>query len=301
MRTRALRGLAAVLGSSLTLLAGITAVRASSAVAVCTTLQPAAYGGIRKFPSGDPLLLTFLAVKITEDRTFVEFDLSEVPESGSKVMRVGIVNIDTGDDSDGVIDVFAYPGDGAITPSDFFAGTTPFASFVWNVGEDAGEARVASIDLTTAFSQARASGWRYLGIRLSTTTRDRFDLGSGWGYSIPDPYLTVCQESPGDVVDTIEATLPHSVPGTPALRNQLSQAETKLADAEASLVAGDARKARNDFCQARSKLDAFAAQVASKVNDGSLDPVTGGSLTDLARQAQALIDGLLSAAGLAPC
>ena len=37
------------------------------------------------------------------------------------------------------------------------------------------------------------------------------------------------------------------------------------------MAAGDARKARNDFCQARSKLDAFVAQLASKVNDGTLD------------------------------
>jgi hypothetical protein len=91
---------------------------------------------------------------------------------------IGRVSIDPGGPP-GIIDVFTYSGDGMITADEFFAGTL-FTSFSNN-----GSGTV-SVDVTEA---VRASESNFLGFRLSTTTSDRYDLGSIAG--LPEPTLRI--------------------------------------------------------------------------------------------------------------
>jgi hypothetical protein len=90
-------------------------------------------------------------------------------------------NIDDGG-SEGIIDVFTYSGDGTITADEFFAGTL-FTRFVNN-----GDGTV-SVDVTAAAQASVSAGDNFLGFRLSTTTGDRYFLGSIVG--LPDPTLRI--------------------------------------------------------------------------------------------------------------
>jgi hypothetical protein len=145
-------------------------------------ISPTAAAGIRlifTMDPPDPFLLSFLAIKaITEDRTVLEFDISELGAIEQAILDLPLSNIDPCGPP-GIIDVFTYSGDGMITADEFFAGTL-FTSFSNN-----GSGTV-SVDVTEA---VRASESNFLGFRLSTTTSDRYDLGSIAG--LPEPTLRI--------------------------------------------------------------------------------------------------------------
>jgi hypothetical protein len=145
-------------------------------------ISPTAAAGIRLIFTGDPkdpFLLSFLSIMaITEDRTVLEFDISELGGIEQAILVLPLRNLDSGGPI-GIIDVFTYSGDGTITADEFFAGTL-FTSFA-NNGDG-----TASVDVTEA---VQASESNFLGFRLSTTTSDRYDLGSLAG--LPEPTLRI--------------------------------------------------------------------------------------------------------------
>jgi hypothetical protein len=115
---------------------------------------------------------------ITEDRTVLEFDISELGGIEQAILVLPLRNLNSGGPI-GIIDVFTHSGDGTITADEFFAGTL-FTSFA-NNGDG-----TASVDVTEA---VQASESNFLGFRLSTTTSDRYDLGSLAG--LPEPTLRI--------------------------------------------------------------------------------------------------------------
>ena len=158
-----------------------------------TTIATAAESGIRDFHNGDgPFLLGFLAVKLTEDRTLLEFDVSGL--SGivpTTTLNLPLEDIDQGG-AVGTIDVSTFFGNGTITASDFNSGIF-FGSVSQNVTRD-----TQHLDVTAAVQAAVTAGQQFLGIRLSTTTDDRFDLGEfAADGPLPDPTLTVVPEPAG--------------------------------------------------------------------------------------------------------
>jgi Bacterial Ig-like domain (group 2) len=146
-------------------------------------ISPTAAAGIRlifTMDPPDPFLLSFLSIMaITEDRTVLEFDIGELGGIEQAILELPLRNIDSGGPP-GIIDVFTYSGDGIITADEFFAGTLLFTSFSNN-----GSGTV-SVDVTEA---VQASESNFLGFRLSTTTSDRYDLGSI--AELPEPTLRI--------------------------------------------------------------------------------------------------------------
>jgi hypothetical protein len=144
--------------------------------------------------------LTSLFIKNPIDRTLLEFDISGINIDSVITLDIWYDNLDK-DLPDGIIDVFTYTGDGVVTGDDFYAGTlynsfTAIENNVYNIdlGYEFYEypCGYASIDITPIVLAAINSGDEYLGIRLSTETSDRFNLGKG--SLLPNPFLTVIPE-----------------------------------------------------------------------------------------------------------
>lgn len=143
-------------------------------------------------------IVNFLGVSTNSmyaDRTLLEFDISDL--SGTiplTTLDLSFGNLDYPDPPDGIIDVFAYVGDGIVTANDFYAGgLTPFTSFV---GENGPEYGYISIDVTSVTQTVVTAGNQFIGFRLSTETDDVFTVG--WSIGVPDPVLTVIPE-PGAI------------------------------------------------------------------------------------------------------
>ncbi|MGH8502806.1 MAG: hypothetical protein ACREVE_10135 [Gammaproteobacteria bacterium] len=126
--------------------------------------------GIRSFGDG-PFLLDFLAIKAgTEDRTVLEFEVGAPAQRLERVvLTIPVNNLDAGQAA-GVIDVYAFTGDGEVSPEDFHAGER--VAQVQAPGN--GSVRV---DVTEAFLAAMDAGVKFVGLRLSTETGDRYFLG----------------------------------------------------------------------------------------------------------------------------
>jgi hypothetical protein len=141
--------------------------------------------GIREFPGGEPFLLDFLAIKEgTSDRTVIQFDLSAIKgDVVDALLNLGIENFDRDNADEGRIDIFTFAGNGTVTPDQFTAGTF-FDSFVYDGG-----AGTISVDITDAVRAHIAAGDRFLGLRLTAGTSDRFFLGAS--IMEPEPSLTV--------------------------------------------------------------------------------------------------------------
>jgi hypothetical protein len=101
------------------------------------------------------------------------------------------------------MDVYTYSGDGAVTADDFDAGTL-FTSFtavneapidIDFIGDGTLYSVIrgyANIDITSLVLSALEAGDQYIGVRLSTETSDRYNLGEG--SLLPVPFLTVIPE-----------------------------------------------------------------------------------------------------------
>lgn len=151
-------------------------------------LDPADAHGVRNM-GGQTFLLDFLSVmKGTEDRTVLEFDIRDLggtPRMATLHLYVG--NLDD-EPPDGVIDVYAFNGDGVVTADEFWAGgSTPSASVVCRDG-------LAIVNVTAAVRALAVAGAKFVGFRLSTQTGDRYGLGSLSGQ--PEPVLAVAVTSP---------------------------------------------------------------------------------------------------------
>lgn len=153
-----------------------------------TWLDPADAHGIRNI-GGETLLLDFLSVMNgTEDRTVLEFDIRALGGTPWLAMlHLYVGNLDD-EPPDGVIDVYAFNGDGIVTIDEFWAGgPTPAASVVCGQG-------LVTVDVTSAVRASAAAGAEFVGFRLSTQTGDRYGLGSISGQ--PEPVLAVAVTSP---------------------------------------------------------------------------------------------------------
>jgi hypothetical protein len=102
-------------------------------------------------------------------------------------LHLYVGNLDS-EPPEGIIDVYAFNGDGVVTVDEFWAGgATPSASVV---GKDG----LVAVDVTSAVRTLAAAGAQFVGFRLSTQTADRYGLGSISGQ--PEPVLAVAVESP---------------------------------------------------------------------------------------------------------
>lgn len=167
----------------LALIAGLAATTIDAVPVLGATLYPEDARGIRIIPSSEfgdsPFLVDFLTIKksinprsfFLEDRTVIEFDLSQLsgPISSANLLTP-LWNLDGGGDV-GILDVYNFVGNGTISADDFFAGTL-LTSFPLNGSE------TADIDITTTVQRAVNGKERFLGFRLSTNTPDRYLLGS---------------------------------------------------------------------------------------------------------------------------
>jgi hypothetical protein len=78
----------------------------------------------------------------------------------------------------GIIDVFAFKGDGEIKPSDFYAGK--------RIGRaKAPGSNSVRVDVTKAVQAALDADQQFIGFRLSTKTADRYFLGDIAGLQNP--------------------------------------------------------------------------------------------------------------------
>lgn len=138
--------------------------------------------GVRSLGEG-PFLLDFLAIKAgTEDRVVLEFDIGGRGRQLPKViLRIRLHNLDE-DGEPGVIDVFAFAGDGVVEAKEFYAGERIARVPVRENGK-------ARADVTSVINAALAGGEQFLGLRLSTETDDRYFLGRVVG--LEDPNLRV--------------------------------------------------------------------------------------------------------------
>jgi hypothetical protein len=89
----------------------------------------------------------------------------------------------------GVLDFYVYPGDGVVETTDFDSGypNPPYTQI-----QSTDYIQVEHIDFTAAVNQALQSGWSHLGVRISTTTADRYWLG-GSAVGLPEAILRVSQ------------------------------------------------------------------------------------------------------------
>lgn len=141
--------------------------------------------GIRDLGYG-PFFVDFLAIKAgTEDRVVLEFDIHKRPRRFERmVLKVPYANFDERGDA-GVIEVYAFQGDGLVKPHDFYAGEL--------VGRKiADEDGAVRIDVTEAVKASMDAGEQFIGLRLSTATSDRYLLGSIVG--LRDPVLRIAED-----------------------------------------------------------------------------------------------------------
>lgn len=273
-----------------------TGVQHNALTQITETIPPADVRGIREAPGGEPFLLGFLAVKEgTSDRTVIELELQPIQgKLVSAALNLGIANFDQDNADEGVIDVDTFIGDGTVTADEFSAGTY-FTSFTYNGGPG-----VTSVDLTGAVAERLAAGDRYLGVRLTAATSDRFFLGSLIGE--PEPSLTFTTLVFGllDAIDQATEAVP-DVAGAQALLQQLSQARMKSEQAQALFDAGEGARAQLAYCQARKKLDDFIEKANLFVKTGHLSQAQGSELVGLAQQAQQLLDEEMLCRDLAAC
>ncbi|MBA2492642.1 MAG: hypothetical protein H0V34_13405 [Gammaproteobacteria bacterium] len=136
--------------------------------------------GIRDL-GGGPFLLDFLAIKAdTEDRVVLEFETGAPARRLSRVvLKIPVKNLDEGGET-GVIDIYAFIGDGKVNAEDFDAGKR-----VAQVEAPASSA--VRVDVTDAFLAAMDRNEKFIGLRLSTETDDRYFLGAI--ADLPDPTL----------------------------------------------------------------------------------------------------------------
>jgi hypothetical protein len=134
--------------------------------------------GIRDLGDG-PFLLEFLAIKAgTEDRVVLEFDISERGRHFNKViLKFKVENLDE-EGERGLIDVYAFSGDGVIEANDFYAGERVTRVSPTKRGK-------VRADVTGAVNAALAAGEQLIGFRLSTEDGDRYFLGQIAGLQEP--------------------------------------------------------------------------------------------------------------------
>jgi hypothetical protein len=134
-------------------------------------LTPTDARGIRELPGQPPALLTFLSIdQSVEDRTVIEFDLRGL--SGGVASAALDLDLRALGPGPNAIDVFTFAGTGTVTPGLFNAGT-----FFTRFGTGATGLESDAIDVTAAVQAAVRAGDAFLGLRLSTTTSDRYFLG----------------------------------------------------------------------------------------------------------------------------
>ncbi len=136
--------------------------------------------GIRDLADG-PFLLDFLAIKGgTEDRVVLEFETGAPAQRLSRVvLKIHVNNLDEGGET-GVIDIYAFTGDGKANAEDFDAGQR-----IAQVEAPANGA--VRVDVTEVFLAAMEAGEKFIGLRLSTATGDRYFFGPI--ANLPDPTL----------------------------------------------------------------------------------------------------------------
>lgn len=194
---------------------------------------------------------------------------------------------------------------------------------MWHVDLSAAGALVAEGTVYAIVVSSAATGWNTYNWPFSRkiTTGVEYETGTAC-YSRDDVnnaawtvvyegesdffFRTYVDENPSppdvlDVIEIIEGEIP-PLPGSSsnALTNQLVQAIGKLEKADEALAEGKLNKARNFFCQARGKLDAFIGEVSLR-SPGQIDPATAADLIALAEQVQALIDVRVAEEGLDAC
>ena len=160
-----------------------------------TTIYPEEARAISGFHNGEgpfELFNTLSILKGTESsrRSVLEYDVSSLIGKQQPVtLNLWLDNIDEGS-PEGIIDVFTFVGDGAVTADDFYAGgLTPFISFI---GED--YFYRVTIDVTSLIQDILTADEKFIGFRLSTETTDRFGLGRA--VNLPDPVLTYATPEP---------------------------------------------------------------------------------------------------------
>jgi hypothetical protein len=134
--------------------------------------------GIRNLGEG-PFLLDFLAIKAgTEDRVVLEYDIERLGRHVDYMtLKIPVYNLDK-HSGPGIIDVFAFKGDGEIKPSDFYAGK--------RIGRTkAPGSNSVRVDVTKAVQAALDADQQFIGFRLSTKTADRYFLGDIAGLQNP--------------------------------------------------------------------------------------------------------------------
>jgi hypothetical protein len=146
----------------------------------------------------------------------------------------------------------------------------------------------------------RAAGDRFLGLRLTAATSDRFFLGASVQQPEPSFTVTTIIRSPLDAIAEARAAIP-AQPGSAALAAQLDSARRKLEQAEGLVAAGDSAGAQRPFCQARKHLDDLIAKVATFTGNGHLTGAQGDVLVAAVEEARRLVDQRVTALGLAAC
>lgn len=151
-------------------------------------------------PSLDPpALLTFFAIKKTsfEDRVVMEFPLDQISGTlGMATLDLPIRNIDEGGTA-GIVNVYQYSNppnlpyepigaDGEIVSDEFWGGSY-FTQFLSNVSR-----LNMHVDALAPVQSAVTAARSHIGFRLSTTSTDRYDMGSM--ASLPNPTMTVSME-----------------------------------------------------------------------------------------------------------
>jgi len=146
--------------------------------------------GLRSTDGGATvLLLTFSAVKKTEDRTIAHFDISSLSGTNlNATLVIPIQNIDP-DDPTGTFDVYSFQGDGAVSIDEWNSGT-----LIHHLTGISGSKQTLKCDVSTPLNNAITSNANHLSFNFRHGgADDRYNLGSLGG--VPNCMLLVSQSN----------------------------------------------------------------------------------------------------------
>jgi hypothetical protein len=152
-------------------------------------VQPSDAAGLRSFDGGaNVIVLTFMAVKATEDRTVLHYPTDAFPSSPSAATLVVPLLVNAGLDPS--LRVYVFAGDGVVSEDEWDAGTF-FATI--DLPATPG-VHTVTLDVTTALADALAAGDPFLSFSFRFGGDANLFLGDTVGNiadfsPLPDPTI----------------------------------------------------------------------------------------------------------------